>query len=159
MENLDDQFYGKKLSALTAKFEGMLDEGSALYYEVDDLDELLEHYMVHHRLELAFKVVEITKNQYPSNQQLKINEAELLSLTNRHSEALELLEEVEILESFNPEFHIAKATVLSQCGKYHKAIESLNKALGCASDEHDMIYMNLAVEYQNIEDLPIFELF
>ena len=154
MENLDDQFYGKKLSALTTKFENMLEEGSALYYEVDDLDELLEHYMVHHKLELAFKVVEIAKNQYPGNQQLKIKEAELLSLTSKHREALDLLEEVEILENFNPEFHIAKATVLSQCGEYHKAIDSLNLALDCASDEHDMIYMNLAVEYQNIENYP-----
>jgi len=154
MENLDDSFYGKKIAELTGRFERMISNGESLYYEVDDLEELLEHYMICHKLDLAQLVVDTAKAQYPSNQQLLIKEAELLSLTNRHSEALELLNQVSYLEGSNPDFHIAKATILSQCGNYEDAIKSLHRALDCSSDEHDMIYMNLAVEYQNLENYP-----
>lgn len=152
MENLDENFFDNNLSELCGKFEKMVEEGTSLYYEVDDLEELLEHYMIHHRLELAFKVLEIAKEQYPYNKQLSIKEAELLSLTDKHSEALEILSEIEDLEGFNVDFHIVKANILSQCGQYDSAVESLNRALQCSRDEHDVIYMNLAIEYQNMEN-------
>lgn len=152
MESLDDNLFGSSnLSELRTKFEKMVKEGGSLYYEVDDLEELLEHYMVHHRLDMAFKVVETAHSQYPQNRQLSIKEAELLSLSDKHTEALDLLSEIENLEGFNPDFHITKASVLSQCGEYRKAIESLNEAMRCSTDDKDMIYMSLAIEYQNLE--------
>lgn len=152
MESLDDHlFENNDLSSLRHKFERMIEQGDSLYYEVDDLEELLEHYMIHHRLDLAFKVVETAHSQYPHNRQLSIKEAELLSLTDKHNEALDLLGEIENLEGFNPDFHITKASVLSQCGEYRQAIESLNNAMRCTTDDLDMIYMSLAIEYQNLE--------
>ena len=152
MDSLDDSFFGSNLSALCGKFEKMLEAGETLYYEVDDLEELLEHYMIHQRLELAFKVIEIAKSQYPTNKQLCIKEAELLSLTQKHEEALDLLSDIEFLEGFNPDFYITKASILSQCGAYHDAVTALKKALEVTSDDHDMILMTLAIEYQNLQN-------
>lgn len=152
MESLDDSFYGSNLNSLKGRFEKMLEAGETLYYEVDDLEELLEHYMIHQRLELAFKVIEIAKAQYPTNKQLCIKEAELLSLTQKHEEALDLLSDIEFLEGFNPDFYITKASILSQCGAYHDAVTALKRALEVTSDDHDMILMTLAIEYQNLQN-------
>lgn len=152
MENLDDDFTGNDLSELCGRFEEMVKHGEVGYYEVDDLENLLEHYIVLHQVELAFKVIELAKAQYPYNKTFAIKEAELLSLTDKHKEALELLANIEELEGFNPDFHLVRANILSQCGKYNRAVDALNRALECAPDEHDIIYMNLAIEYQNMED-------
>lgn len=153
MEEFSDNFFSDSdLNELVVRFERMVEEGTSLYYEVDDLEFLLDHFMVHHRLELAFKVVETVHQQHPQNKQLSIKEAELLSLADKHSEALELLSRVEVLEDFNPDFHITRASIFSQMGSFDKAIKSLQKALDCSSDDLDVIYMNLAIEHQNLED-------
>ena len=152
MHNVGDNFFENKLSALTSRFEKMIAEGTSLYYDVDDLEDLLEHYMLIHKLELAKQVVITAKAQYPSNQQLKIKEAELLSLNESFAEALDLLQSISVLESSNPDFHIVRANILGQCSRHDEAISALHQALNCASDEHDMIFMNLAVEYQNVEN-------
>jgi len=152
MEEFDDNFFSESdLTDLVNRFEQMVKDGSSSYYEVDDLESLLDHFIVHHHLDLAFKVVETVHSQHPNNHQLSIREAELLSLAEKHSEALELLSSVETLENSNPDFHITKASILSQTGHYDKAIRSLHQALKCSSDEPDVIYMNLAIEHQNLE--------
>jgi len=154
MENYEDDFSESNIDQLVIRFEKMVEDGGSLYYEVDELEELLEHYIINQRVELAFRVIGIAGTQYPGNKQLAIKEAELLSITGKHEEALELLSEIELLESFNPDYYLAKATVLSQGGNYKNAIDSLFKALEFARDEHDLIYLNLAIEYQNMEDYP-----
>ncbi len=152
MEEFDDNFFSASdLTDLVNRFEQMVKQGSSSYYEVDDLESLLDHFMVHHHIDLAFKVVETAHSQHPNNHQLSIKEAELLSLAEKHSEALDLLNKVETLESFNPDFHITRASILSQTGHYDKAIRSLHEALKCSSDEPDVVYMNLAIEHQNLE--------
>jgi len=152
MEEFDDNYFSESdLNSLVNRFERMIEDGSSAYYEVDDLESLLDHFMMHQRLELAFKVVETAHSQHPANRQLTIKEAELLSLADKHNEALTLLGEVEVFEHFNPDFHMTKASILSQCGKYEKAIRSLHHALECSVAEPDVVYMNLAIEHQNLE--------
>ncbi len=152
MDELNDNYFQTNLHKLTSRFEQMLKEGTSLYFEVDDLECLLEHYIIHHRFELGEHVLTTAKNLHPTNRQLSLKEAELLSLTNRQSEAITLLNEIEIFEQTNPEFHIIKASVLSQKGNYSKAIDALSRALEFTSEDKDNIYLNLAVEYQNLED-------
>ncbi|MEX2595402.1 MAG: tetratricopeptide repeat protein [Salibacteraceae bacterium] len=152
MEEFSDNFFrDSDITKLVTRFEKMIQNGTSLYYEVDDLEYLLDHYIVHHRIEYAFKVIETAHEQHPQNRQLLIKEAELLSMADKYTEALALLSEVEILEGFNPEFHITRASIFSQMGSYNNAIKSLEQALGCSSDDLDIIYMNLAIEYQNLE--------
>lgn len=152
MDSLDDSFFKHDGShELTERFERMIKEGESSFYEVDDLEELLDHYTQRHRLEFAFKVLEILHQQYPTNKQLAIKEAELLSLTDKHTEALNLLSEIEYLEGFNPDFYITKASILSQTGHYEKAISCLHRALDCTSNDIDAIYINLSIEHQNLE--------
>jgi len=136
---------------LTHRFEEMVAKGDSSYYEVDDLEMLLDHYIVNHRLEMAFKVVEVAREQYPNTSQLSIKEAELLSMTDKHQEALELLKAIEMLEGFNPEYYLTKASVLSHSGEYQKAIVCLHKALDCSESDIDVVYMNLAIEHQNLQ--------
>jgi len=59
MEEFDDNYFSESdLNSLVNRFERMIEDGSSAYYEVDDLESLLDHFMMHQRLELAFKVVE-----------------------------------------------------------------------------------------------------
>lgn len=152
MDKQGDNFFDNNLNDLRGRFERMISEGTSLYYDVDELEDLLEHYMVFHKLDLAQHVIDTAKSQYPGNQQLTIREAELLSLNERHEEALDLLASIEALEVNNPDFHITRANIFGNLGKHDLAIQALHRALACSSDEHDIVYMNLAVEYQNIEN-------
>lgn len=152
MEEFDDNYLNDRdMDQLIHRFERMIEDGDSAYYEVDDLESLLDHFMLHQRIELAFKVIETAHQQHPSNRQLSIKEAELLSLADKHREALDLLNEVEVLEGYNPEFHLTRASIFSQIGKYEKAIRSLHQALECSAAEMDVIYLNLSIEHQNLE--------
>ena len=69
------------------------------------------------------------------------------------SDALELVNQIEDLESYQSELLLTKAALHSQIRDSKNAIKLYKQALViCEEFEKDEIYVDLAVEYENIND-------
>lgn len=141
-------------SVLIDRYESMLSQGEVYFYDVDEFEEIIEHYTISNELQVAFNAVDMAKSQHPQSLTFMLKEAELLAYSNRAGEALKTIENLELLEASNTEIYITKASILSQQGKYKLALGALEYALTFAPDNIEDIYMSMAFEYQNLNKFP-----
>ncbi|NCP45840.1 MAG: hypothetical protein GW818_05300, partial [Flavobacteriales bacterium] len=152
-ENLDS--YNEDEDDYTAslnRFEKMLTNNEHYFFDVEEFEDLINHYLDSNELEKAKQVIEISLEQHPSSSILKIKHAEYLASTHKPNKALEILNSIETLEPFNSDNYLLKANIYSQIRQHNKAIETLYKALKIIHErsEKASILIHIAFEYENL---------
>jgi len=136
---------------LIVRYENMVAAGEQFFFDVEEFEELIVYYMEERSSQQAFEVLHMAKSQHPSTNDLILREAELLATTGRFDDALRTLEKVEEIEKWNIDLYLTKASILSQVGRNQQAVEVLQHVIEIApADEIDEICINLAFEYQNL---------
>ena len=83
-ENSDFPFEQNDEEAfLVEKFENMLSNGSLLFFDVDEFENLIEYYSIRNNIDTAFTVINMAKNQHPTSAAFMLKEAELLTFSNK----------------------------------------------------------------------------
>ncbi|MEM9024188.1 MAG: tetratricopeptide repeat protein, partial [Bacteroidota bacterium] len=149
-EEKDSSPKKNQLPYLVARYEKMVADNGNLFFDVEEFEEILDHYMESGHFQTAIGVLACARSQHPAAMDFHFREAELLAITNRPQKALKVLREVESFESANPELYLTKATIYSQLGSSEKAIDLLRTALDFAAEDRDQIFLNMAFEYHNI---------
>ncbi|TRZ43611.1 tetratricopeptide repeat protein [Robertkochia solimangrovi] len=129
-----------------AKFESMLKTNDVYFFDSDDFQEIIHHYLDSGKIALAKKAIKISLEQHPSSTELKLLNVEILVFENRFEAAEVLLNEIEAIEISNEEIFIQKANIYSKKDEHLKAIECLNTAL-TMTDEAADINSLLGIEY------------
>ena len=109
------------------KFEQMLKTNSTLFFDVQDFENIIHHYIDSGEINLARKAVSIGLNQHNNNIQLTLLKSELLILDGDIDNSYSLLKEIESIEPNNQEVLIQKATIYSKKNQHGKAIKVLEK--------------------------------
>ena len=150
-EDKDPSFEPEDSTLLVERFEKMMANDERYFYDVEEFEEIMDHYIDYGKINKALKVLEVAKSQHPNTVEFVLREAELFSMSNKPRKALELLQTVEAIEQHNADFHLTKATILSQLGDYEASIHHLKTAAGLTTAGLDSIYLSLAFEYQNLD--------
>jgi len=148
----DDQFNSE-----LKRFETMLQEGNAFYFDAEILEQIIEHFIINNQLNKGLKAAHFAKKQHPSNTVFDLRKAQILSSTGKLKESLLILQELEKMEPYNPEIFITKASVFSQLRDHSKAIKYFEKAIEIAEEfnyeeEVEEIRFDLAMEYESIRN-------
>jgi len=135
------------------RFEQMLKNNEHYFFDVEEFEVLIEHYLGSNEKEKAKKALEFSLKQHPTATTLKLKKAQFLAFIHKPNKALEVLAEVEFLEPFNNEVHYIKANIHSQLRQHKKAIENYYKAIKLIDDkvEKTNVYLNIAFEHENLE--------
>ena len=137
---------------LVERYERMIQEGQLYFFDVEEFEELIDHYLDTQNNKKAQEVLSMAKSQHPSTTDLLLREAELLAASDKHKKAIEIIEQLELLERSNTELLIVKAAIYGQQGDTSKAIDILKYAIQFASkSELEDIYQNLSFELQTLE--------
>ncbi|HRD37908.1 MAG TPA: hypothetical protein PLC65_04690, partial [Bacteroidia bacterium] len=147
-----DDFEGQDFEEVLKRFENMINNGGHGFFDVDELEDIIEYYFQWLNYDLVKKAIDFGLKQYPYSSILKIKQAQYLSSQHFTQEALALLNEVEQTESSNFELYMARGYIYSQMGLGEQAIENYKKALPLA-EYKDEVYLSLGVEFLN-EDKP-----
>ena len=131
------------------KYENFTNKRKAVYFDVDDFEEIIEYYLFKSLFQEAIDAVHYACKLHPSSVPLMLLQAQLLANFNREADALSLLSKVESMEPNNNDIFLTKGAIYSQLQDYNKAIEEYNKAVGSA-DDPDYVYCNIAIEYENL---------
>jgi tetratricopeptide (TPR) repeat protein len=131
------------------RYESLVKAKVSIYFDVDDFEEIIDHYVSRSLFNKALKISEYACQVHPSSIPLILKRAQLLASINKEDHALELLELVEDLEPSNSDVFLTRGAIYSQLRKYEQAIEEYNKAV-FNSDEPDSVYCNIAFEYENM---------
>lgn len=136
-----------------SRYERMLKKNDEYFFDVEQFESIIDHYLEQNELNKAAEVLKFARKQHPTSIDLIFAESNILIGSGKLNKALQLLDAIEGLQPYNEEIYLTKASIYSQLRNYDLAIKNYKKALECAEEELDDIHVDLAFEYENIEEL------
>lgn len=133
------------------RFESMLKTNDVLFFDSDEFEEIINHYLNIGKIGLAKKALKLGLSQHPGSTDLRLYEIEMLIFENKLETAENMLDKLRELEPSNEEVFIQKANILSKRNDHREAIKMLEKALEISSDLAD-VHSLIGMEYLFIED-------
>lgn len=141
----------EKSSQPITKFESMLKTDDIYFFDAEDFEDIIHHYLNNGKIALAKKAVSISMQQHPNNLELKLLKVEILVFENDLIGAEHLLDELQYLDKGNEEILIQRANIYSKKDDHKTAITHLQTALQLTDDTAD-IHALLGMEYLFLDD-------
>ncbi len=137
-----------------AKFESMLKTDDVYFFDAEDFEDIIHHYLNNGKVALAKKAIKIGLQQHPDSIQLKLLDVEVLVFENNLDSAEKLLDKLQLLDSSNEEIYIQRANIFSKKDNHEAAINLLYKALELSDNGYD-IHSLLGMEYLFMDDFKM----
>ncbi len=128
------------------KFESMLKTDDIYFFDAEDFEDIIHHYLNNGKIGLAKKAIKIGLQQHPDVIDLKLLNVEVMVFENNLDLAEQMLDELQQLDSSNEEIYIQRANIFSKKDNHEAAINLLKKALEISEESFD-IYSLLGMEY------------
>jgi tetratricopeptide (TPR) repeat protein len=135
-----------------SKFESMLKTNKVLFFDSEEFEEIILHYIDVGKANLAKKALKIALEQHPKSTGLKLVQVEILVYDEKLDQADKLLNELFLIEPTNEEIYIQKANIFSKRDEHDKAIELLYTALKYTDDLAD-VYNLIGMEFLFMDNL------
>ena len=137
-----------------SKFESMLKTNKVFFFDSEEFEDIVLHYMDTGRTNLAKKALRLGLEQHPKSTGLKLVHVELLIYDDKIEQAEKILNEIALLEPTNEEVFIQRANICSKRDQHEKAVELLKIALEYTDDLAD-VYNLIGMEYLFMDNLEM----
>jgi len=152
MTDFTDDYQGKDEQACIERFEDMLKQKSAPYFDVHEVELIAEHFMEKNNHSMAKRAIDHGLRLHSDSQSLKLCAARVYAINGHLQRAMCLLEEIERIEFQNEEVYLIKASIHSQLKEHVKSIENLQRAAELSNYQQDEILLDMAFEQENQRD-------
>ena len=105
--NDEDENLGLSLS----KFESMLKTNKVLFFDSEEFENIILHYMDSGKLNLAKKALKLALEQHPNSIGLKLVQIEMLVFNDKLDAAEKLIQEIYRIDPKNEEAYIQHASI------------------------------------------------
>lgn len=136
------------------KFESMLKTNKVLFFDSEEFEEIILHYLDMGKSNLAKKALKLALEQHPKSTGLKLVQIEMLIFDDKLDLADKMLNELYAIEPTNEEIYIQKANIYSKKDDHNKAVELLHEALKYTDDLAD-VYNLIGMEYLFMDNLEL----
>ncbi len=134
-----------------SKFESMLKTDDVYFFDSEDFEEIIHHYLNNGKIALGKKAIQIGLEQHPNSLELKLLRVEVLTFEDKFEQAEKLLDEIQDLDALNEEIYIQRANIQSKQDNHQGAVNFLLEALHLTDDTFD-IHSLLGMEYLFMDD-------
>ncbi len=150
-----DEFDDLEGQETTERYERMLEMGETWYFDLDQIEEIVDHYFYQGLEASSLRAVEFGLSIFPDAPVLLLRKSQLQAAIGDQKQALISLLDLLEIEPFNDEIHLTLATIYSQQGDHPHAVHHFKMALKyCERDVYDDIILDLAHEYENHYRIP-----
>src|SRR5690606_37871576 len=133
------------------KFESMLKTNHVLFFDSEEFENIIHHYLNQGKIALAKKAIKLGLGQHPTSVNLRLFKVEVFVFEDKIEEADTLLNELYSIDPTNEEIYIQKANIFSKQDNHEKAIEVLKIALSLTDDVVDL-YSLIGMEYLFLDE-------
>jgi len=137
-----------------SKFESMLKTNKVLFFDSEEFEDIILHYLDMGKASLAKKALKLALEQHPKSTGLKLVHIEMLIYDDKLDLAEKMLNELYAIEPHNEEIYIQKANIFSKRDQHELAIKELEKALEFTEDYAD-VYNLMGMEYLFLDNLEM----
>jgi tetratricopeptide (TPR) repeat protein len=149
----DEEYYEGNLKEDLERFESFAKGEPFGFLDSDRWEMLIDHFLMNGQYSNALLCADEALSQYSYNNLFKLRKAQCYSAIGNLKESINLLTELERMGNSSFEVLLTKASVFSQLKDSKNAIKYFSNALGeCAKEDRDEVYLDLAMEYENIGD-------
>ncbi|MEO8236068.1 MAG: tetratricopeptide repeat protein [Flavobacterium sp.] len=137
-----------------SKFESMLKTNKVLFFDSEEFEDIILHYLDIGKPALAKKALKLALEQHPKSTGLKLVQVEMLVYDDKLDIAEKMLNELYAIEPTNEEIYIQRANICSKRDQHEKAVEYLKIALKYTDDLAD-VYNLIGMEYLFLDNLEL----
>jgi tetratricopeptide (TPR) repeat protein len=148
----EDQNHHNDTRKLIDRYEMMVANDEAYYFDVDQFEEIIDFYWDQNKVQQAIQAVGYAYSLFPENTDIMLKESQLLAGIGQLTKALSRLKLLEKRDSANQDVLLTMGSIYSQLREHKKAIDYFKKALELAGEEfEDEIFLEIALEYENMD--------
>ena len=130
-----------------ARFNKMVTNGTSNYFDVYEVEGIVDFFLEDEQILLAKKAVEIGLKLHPTSVSIQICNAQVLMHEGNMEECLEILSFAEKIETNNPDLFLTKGAALNMLGDIKNAIVAYEHALTMPIDELDETLYNIGISF------------
>lgn len=151
MDNKKHNDFDDEERQLVLDFENTVLQGGSQFFDVDELEVIIDYYFEVNDLEPLRRAVEYAEQLYPDSTTIRLRRAHLLIANEQYKQALQMILELRRQEPDNTDVAYSLGVAYGALGESHKAIELFLEA---AADGWLLgrVYANIAEEYYNLHD-------
>lgn len=121
--------------SLLRRYEVMLHGGIPCYFDVEEFEEIIDHYLVEENSEKALQAIELADAQHPQASPILLRKADVLAFEGYASEAMKIVEFLEKIDRSNIELQLIKARALLYMGRSQEGMKLFDSVLLSAQDD------------------------
>ncbi len=136
---------------LVLDFENTVMQGGMQFFDVDELEVIIDYYFEVNDMKPLEKAVEYAEQLYPDSSTIRLRRAHLLIAQQQYDAALDIIQQLRRQEPDNTDVAYSLGVAYSAVGESRKAIKYFLEA----ADDGWMlgrVYSNIAEEYYNLRD-------
>ncbi len=143
-----ERFNRPYIAVLVQKFERMLDKEEAGFFDVNDLEDIIDYYLDKNILKKARDTINYALRIHPVSSTILVRKAFLYILLKKNDKALQILSEAEAIDYTDFEIYIGKGNIYSDAEQHDKAVYEYKIALKYADEEYKgEIFSKIGYEY------------
>lgn len=143
---MDEDFFE---SELIKKFEEMIEYNEEYYFDSEELEQVVIHYLEVGDISFAELAVDFALKLHPNSVELKIKKLEVLLEQEQYRHAKDLITELRETSMETTDFLVCCAKYYSNLGNPRRAIEYCEKALAM-EEEENFLHNFIADEWVNL---------
>ncbi|MFO7923850.1 MAG: tetratricopeptide repeat protein [Bacteroidales bacterium] len=149
MSEEKDRYYSDNgFVNLMRRYEEMVSQSARYYFDVDEFEEIIDHYMGQGKSNRAYNATQHAINLHPSSTSIRLKMAVILNDKSQPLESLNILNTIEKIEFNNPEVHFTKGMALNLLGQAKDAVKYFNKAVMLTDEAKEDILFNIAIAFE-----------
>lgn len=147
----DDDFQEQNLNEDLHQFELHLKGQPSVFLDSDKIEGILDHFLINGNYQKAKQAAEYGMDRFGYNPLFMLRKAQSLSGLGQLNEAMDLINQLEKIGDNQLEVTLTKAALFSQLRDSKNAIKYFKLAMNlCEPEDRDEIYLDIAMEYQNL---------
>lgn len=135
-----------------SKFESMLKTNKILFFDSEEFEGIILHYLEEGKVSLAKKALKLALEQHPLSTNIKLVQVDLLIYSSKFDMAEKILAELEIIEPKNEDIYLQRANIHSRRNEHDLSVKQLLIALEISEDPTN-IYSLLGMEFLYLDDV------
>jgi tetratricopeptide (TPR) repeat protein len=152
-EDFNQQGFESDPDNLIERYESMIKNGDSFYFDVDDFEQIVDHYMFLNHTGKAINAVNYAFKIHPYAHSLQIKKAQVLLKNKNPQRAIAVLNDIELFESSNTEFHLTKGHAKLLMGKIDAARRDYSKALSYVVENDEKVdFLHLIAQNLQFSD-------
>ena len=130
------------------RFERMVDQQEPVFFDLEDFENIIDHYVTNALFDKALQACEAALSQYPFSTELLIDRAQVMAMRGDYTEAERQINQVAELDPTNADVAVTRGIISTQRGDFAQAVAHFRAGLEQEPERED-IHFNLGLAYQS----------